>query len=56
VAAVVDRSILLCGDCFYRNTVEHVMSAAFIPGTTTMASLSGRPAAAPERNTSAPTR
>ena len=27
----VDRTTLFCGDCFYRQTVERVMAAAFAP-------------------------
>jgi hypothetical protein len=29
VGVVVDHAKLFCGDCFYRQTVERVMSAAF---------------------------
>jgi hypothetical protein len=31
VAVVVDRTKLFCGECFYRQTVERVMTAAFVP-------------------------
>ncbi len=30
VASVIDRSILLCGDCFLRQTVEKIMATAFL--------------------------
>ena len=46
VAVVVDRTRLFCGECFYRQTVERVMSAAF-------ATASDAPAAV---TASAPTR
>ena len=50
VAVVVDRTRLFCGDCFYRQTVERVMSVAFDTASDLPAPVT---ASAPTRSASA---